>query len=89
MLAAAGIVAVLLFTDDPLPTAGFWVVVSLTIGWIWRTSGGVIRRVLVVALLAGCVVTALQGGLFFIPAVLALGSTIFRPRRYRAKSSTP
>jgi len=82
VLAGLGIVAILVVVGtSSLPLVGFWIVVSLGVGWIWKTSGRVIRVGLSVALVPACVLMTFEGGLFLLPAAFALaGSTLARRR---------
>lgn len=89
VLAALGMLAILVLVGISfLPLVGFWLVVSLGVGWIWRTSGRVLRVGLSLALLPMCVLMTFEGGLFFLPAAFALaGSTLARKRRFEAPLS--
>ncbi len=80
------LVILVLEGTDSLPLVGFWLVASIGVGWIWRTSGRVIRVGLSVALIPACVLSAFEGGLFLLPAAFALAGSSFAPRKRRASS---
>lgn len=86
-LAALGILAILAAVGtDSLPLVGFWIVSSLAVAWIWRTSGRIIRTGLALALLPTCVLMTFEGGLFLLPAVFALVWATLGPRHHRAET---
>jgi hypothetical protein len=86
VLAALGMLAILVLVGpSSLPLVGFWLAVSIGVGWIWRTSGRVLRVALCLALPPLCVLMTFEGGLLFLPAAFALaGSTFARKRRVEA-----
>lgn len=72
-LAAAG--CLLIFTlvgPDSWPLVLFWLVVSIVVGLVWVRLAPACRLALAVGLLLVCVLLTWEGGLFFVPSVIAL-----------------
>jgi hypothetical protein len=89
VLAALAMLALLVLAGtSSLPLVGFWLAVSIGVGWMWRTSGRVLRVGLSLALVPLCVLMTFEGGLLFLPAAFALaGSSLARKRRVEAPLS--
>jgi hypothetical protein len=71
-LAIAGCLAILVAVGrDSAPLAGAWFVATWIIAALWLNVPAM-RMALAIVLLPACVVLTWEGGLFFVPAVLAL-----------------
>jgi hypothetical protein len=84
LVVAACIAIVSLVGSDSLPLVAGWLVGALVIGALW-TALPRLRLTLSIALLPLCVLLTWEGGLFFLPAAVALlGISIAEPRAHRA-----
>ena len=83
LLALAGCLAILVAVGlDSVPLAGAWLGATWLIAVLWLRAP-VVRLPLAIVLLPACVVLTWEGGLFFVPAAMALigVSLIERGRR--------
>jgi hypothetical protein len=70
---AAEVLVVAAIGSDALFVAGAWAVVAgVTVGVALLVHGAAVRIVLAALLVAGCVLFAVELGLFFLPAAAAL-----------------
>ena len=82
VLAGLGIVGLLaVHGGSGFARAIFWVVACLVVAWLWRSSGRVIRWAVAIATLPACIVMTFEGGLFLLPAALALFVVTFASGR--------
>jgi hypothetical protein len=84
VLAGLGIVGLLAVQGGSgIARALFWVVASLVVAWLWRGSRRPIQWVVAVATLPACIVMTFEGGLFLLPAAIALFVVTFAGPRGR------
>lgn len=80
LVAGGAVIIVISVGVEALPLAGGWILAAALAGWLWFRARATLRLGIALALVPVCILLTWEGGLFFLPAALALIAISLAPK---------